>query len=313
MTRPPRTPRTLRPTRMLALLAIALVALLVTVRLTGVAERLAYFPSNATFLTPPQYQDVSFTTEDGLTLHAWFMPAPGATPDNPGPAVLHCHGNAGTLADHEPFSAFLARRGISVLLFDYRSYGRSDTGSLNRNALLKDTRAAFEALRARPEVDPERVGALGVSLGGAFAAALAAENKEVRSLALVSTFSTWQGVAHDALPGLGPLLMPPGLEQQSAVTQLAPRHLLLLHGDADRIIHPRHAQRLADAAQSANVPHELVIIKDGDHNALLPASQTAQDTLTNFFTRTLSQHQPPEQSDTPVSPTGGEGVRDADG
>src|SRR5262245_28674085 len=67
-------------------------------------SRLAYFPSREPFDTPRGVEDVTFRSKDGLTLHGWFMPAPGVGPGAPGAAVLHVHGNAGNIESHADFS-----------------------------------------------------------------------------------------------------------------------------------------------------------------------------------------------------------------
>src|SRR5690606_10025203 len=129
--------------------------------------RMAYFPSREPFETPAGYEDVTFQTPDGLRLHGWFMPAVGAAPAGSmggsagsggagdaaagrRPAIIHVHGNTGHVALHADFSAFLTQAGFHVFVFDYRGFGRSDGGGrLTRAALLADTHAAIDYLRAR--------------------------------------------------------------------------------------------------------------------------------------------------------------------
>jgi dipeptidyl aminopeptidase/acylaminoacyl peptidase len=290
-TRKPGHPRT-RILRLLTAIALVLAAIVLLIRLTGVAESLAYFPSRQPFTTPPAYQDVWFESADGVRLHAWFMPAV-ATPgepftSGPGPAILHCHGNAGTLANHRSFSEFLTREGFHVLIFDYRGYGRSDDdGPLRRDKLLLDTQAAFEALLARPEVDPARVGAMGVSLGGAFASTLTAQDERVRALTLVSAFSSWKGVAKDWMPILGPILFKRGLDPEKQVAGLESRPLLIVQGDADEVINVRHADRLLSAATDAGVPVEIRVVPGGDHNTLIQSDPDTQAAIAEFFRRKL--------------------------
>ena len=162
---------------------------------TGYAERLAYMPVRDAFETPEQYEDVWIQTDDGTRLHAWFMPAQGAKPGDQTPAILHVHGNAGNVLYHESFSSFLTNAGFHVLLFDYRGYGRSGEGKMNRKNLSIDTRAALDYLMNRDDVDPDRVGVFGVSLGGPFALDATINEPRVRAVATLSTFSSWRGAA----------------------------------------------------------------------------------------------------------------------
>ncbi len=265
-------------------------------RLTGCVESLAYFPSREAFDTPPGTEDVWFESADGTRLHAWFMPAAGADPAAPGPAILHVHGNAGNIASHESFSRFFTREGFGILLFDYRRYGRSDdTGPLRRRALLADTEAALATLKARSDVDASRVGIYGVSLGGVFALHAAADDPEVRAVATVSAFSTWAGMAHDLVPVLGPVILRGGLEPADAAARLGDRHYLILHGLEDEIVNPRHAELLADAARDAGVQTTLWTDPRGDHNSMVQTNAEARRQLVAFFTKHLGlPSAPPE-------------------
>lgn len=259
------------------------------VRLSGCAESLAYYPSREAFVTPPGVEDVRFESADGTRLHGWFIPAADADPAAPGPAILHVHGNAGNISTHESFSSFFARHGFSVFLFDYRGYGRSEEkGPLRRGALLADTEAALAALRARPEVDPERIGVYGVSLGGVFALAAAAGDPGVRAVATVSAFSSWVGIARDLNPLLGPILMRPGLDPADAAARLGDRPYLIVHGLRDEIVSPRHAEVLAEAARDAGVATTVWTDPAGDHNTMIQTNPVARQQLIDFFARGLA-------------------------
>ncbi len=259
------------------------------VRMSGCAERLAYFPSPQAFVTPEGYEDVWFETADGLKLHGWFMPAKGIGVDGVAPAILHVHGNAGNVSSHESFSRFLTYEGFHVLVFDYRGYGRSDDrGGLNRDRLVVDTQAALDALLARPDVDPERVGVLGVSLGGAFGLRVAADDSRVGAVATVSAFSSWQGIASDAVPVLGGLLFRSGVDGVDSVAELGDTPLLVMHGLEDGVVDPRHAGLLVDSAKEHGIDVELLTIADGDHNSLLQRSGDARKSLVRFYRQHLS-------------------------
>jgi len=289
-TKPKPTPlkriaRTLRYT--LAFLLIALLML----RMTNLAEQLAYWPSRNSFTTPPAYQDITFQTPDGLTLHAWFMPAKNIPEGTKAPSILHAHGNAGNLADHESFSNFLTTAGFNVFLFDYRCYGRSDDqGPINRANLAIDTQAALDALITHPDlqqaVDPTRIGILGVSLGGPFALSTAANNPQVRAVATVSTFSSWQAIAKDASP-LGPFLIKPGFDPVDSVANLTQPYLII-HSKDDQVINFTHAVTLYQAAESAKLTAALHSYA-GDHNSLLQSTPNARQDLIDFFKSNLTK------------------------
>jgi uncharacterized protein len=187
--------------------------------------------------------------------------------------VLHCHGNAGNVESHLVFSEFLAepfgqREGASVFVFDYRGYWRSDAAQwLTRDKLMADTRAAYRYVCGRADVDAGRVGVLGVSLGGAFALRLAAEEPEIRAVCTLAAFSSFASVAGDHVPILGPMLIGDGLKPATSAGELGPgRPYLIVHGTADGIVRMRHAALLEAAATRGGARVQRVMIEGARHN-----------------------------------------------
>jgi len=114
----------------------------------------------------------------------------------PAPGVIMCHGFTGHKAEtHRLFvdaARDFTRNGLAVLRFDFRGSGDSE-GEFHEMTIsreIEDARAALDCLTARPEVDPVRLGVLGLSLGGCVAACLAGTDDRVRALVL------WAAVAH---------------------------------------------------------------------------------------------------------------------
>jgi len=249
-----------------------------------------YHPSRAAFVTPAGYEDVTFETADGLTLHGWFMPAkiepvePGDPPPS-APAVVHLHGNAGNVSSHAGFSAFLPEAGVSVLLFDYRSFGRSDRGKglLGRDDLLVDANAALDYLLSRPDVDAQRVSVLGVSLGGVIGLSLSAQREEVSRVVSVSAFASWKGIASDHLGVLGRMIATPGLDASEAAGRLGDRPLLVVHGQNDTIVPVKHASLIADAAEAGGVQTVRLIVQERGHNDILMAGTSEAEAVARFL------------------------------
>jgi dienelactone hydrolase len=128
---------------------------------------------------------------------------PGRTP---APGIIMCHGFTGHKAEtHRLFvkaARELASHGLVALRFDFRGSGDSggDFREMTVSREIEDAGAALDFLVGRPEVKPERVGALGLSLGGCVAACLAGRDARVKALVL------WAAVAH---PGrIGDRLLP---------------------------------------------------------------------------------------------------------
>ncbi|MCU0879728.1 MAG: alpha/beta hydrolase, partial [Pirellulaceae bacterium] len=97
----------------------------------------AKFPQGNWQLADTRFEDCWFRSADGLRLHGWLLPHPRARCE-----ILIVHGNAGNLTHRAPLAAWLHDHcAASVLLFDYRGYGRSE-GTPTIPGLLDDARAA---------------------------------------------------------------------------------------------------------------------------------------------------------------------------
>jgi pimeloyl-ACP methyl ester carboxylesterase len=142
------------------------------------------------------FEDVEFVAEDGVRLHGWWIPSPGARG-----TVVYCHGNGENVGDLVPVAVELARLGANVFLFDYRGYGRS-AGRPSEQGTYRDARAAYEVVRARyADAEAPPVVAMGHSLGAAVALQLALD-KPVRGLVLESAFASTVRMSREVFPRL---------------------------------------------------------------------------------------------------------------
>src|SRR5438309_484654 len=89
-------------------------------------RRVMYDPDRVIVATPDvyrlPYEQASIQTSDGKKIDAWFIPE--ANPHSR--VILLCHGNAGNISYRLEKASMLHSAGLSVLLFDYRGYGRSE-------------------------------------------------------------------------------------------------------------------------------------------------------------------------------------------
>ena len=162
-------------------------------------SRIIYHPTREIVATPASaglaYEDVSLRTNDGLRLAAWYVPATDARG-----TILFCHGNARNISDRLSSIAVFHRLGYSVLIFDYRGYGRSE-GRPTEEGTYRDADAAWDHLVRERGASPRTIVVFGRSLGGAVAAHLA-DTRPVRALILESTFTTAPDLAADLFPWL---------------------------------------------------------------------------------------------------------------
>ena len=203
------------------------------------------------------HEDAWFQAADGVRLHGWFCPA-----DRPRAVLLYCHGNAGNVASCTPLLRLLTEGlGVSVLLFDYRGYGRSE-GTPSEEGVLADARAARRWLARRAGVAERDIVLLGRSLGGGVAVDLAARDG-ARGLILENTFSSLPDLAAEHFPILPVRLLAPMRLDSLAKIRAYHGPLLQTHGDADRTIPFHLAEKLFAAA---NPPKRFVRAPGGDHN-----------------------------------------------
>jgi fermentation-respiration switch protein FrsA (DUF1100 family) len=225
-------------------------------------RRMIYFPFGNVPLAAsqglPRAENVTFTTEDGVTLHGWFVPADSA------PArftMIVFNGNAGHRGMRATLAAALARQGVATLLFDYRGYG-DNAGRPSENGLTLDARAARAYLTSRTDVDQSRVVLFGESLGAAVALRLATEVPPM-ALVLRSPFSSLTDVGRHHYPFLPVRWMLrdryPSLERAPSVA--CPT--LVIAGDHDSIIPVEQSRRLYEAIVAEK---RLVVIAGADHN-----------------------------------------------
>lgn len=246
------------------------------------------------------WREVSFESEDGLTLAGWYV-----EPEN-GATVILVHGLGSNRDEMLEDTSLLVAAGYGALLFDLRNSGASE-GDLTTLGYLEvlDVGGALAFVQAQPDSDPERLGLLGHSMGGATAILAAARYPQVKAVVAQSTFtSVADNVRHsvETLFGLPafpfvPLVVWFGERESGvdigqvspvdAIGTLGPRAVLLVHGELDPLIPVENARRLYEAASE---PKELYLIPNADHGGFLQAQpEEYPQRMIGFFDRHLLQ------------------------
>jgi dienelactone hydrolase len=140
---------------------------------------IAYVVTHAARATVPAadlgapYEQVEFTTADGLHLKGWFIRSRNRA------AIISFPGRASS----QKRAKLLARHGYGVLLFDRRGEGESE-GDPNAFGWqgVRDIPAAVAFLQRQPDVDPERIGGIGLSVGGEMIIEAAAKSSDLRAI-----------------------------------------------------------------------------------------------------------------------------------
>lgn len=225
-------------------------------------SHLLFQPTRALPRTPDAlglpYETVRIATDDGETLHGWWMPADRTRPSRG--TLFFFHGNAGNIAGRLENARQFHQMGLNVLLFDYRGYGQS-SGAPSEEGLYRDAEAAWAWLTDVRGVASADITIFARSMGGGPASWLAAHT-DPKAVILESVFTSVPDVAAHHYPFV-PVrwLARTQFDVRSRVPDLEAR-LLVIHSRADRIVPFSHGQQLYDAASE---PKQFLEI-DGGHN-----------------------------------------------
>lgn len=254
--------------------ALALAAVLGVVYLFQ--RSLIYLPSQDVPDAPEGVVEVTYETEDGLTLSAWFV----RSSDNRG-SVIVFNGNAGNRANRLPLGQALAEAGYSVLLTDYRGYG-GNRGTPSERSLAIDARAAFDYMADR--VGTDRLVYYGESLGAGVAIGLATE-KPPAALILRSPFTSLADVASVHYPFLPTSLLLLDRYRNSERIGDVQAPTLFVAGTDDTIVPADQTRALYEAASE---PKDLLMVEGAGHNdrALLDGDDLVE-TMVEFLDRVV--------------------------
>lgn len=226
---------------------------------------------------------------DGVPLSSALFVPPGPGPH---PGLVVCHGmpagpqpEAGASAHvgdglgYPALAEWCAWEGFATVIFNFRGTGESG-GNFHHLGWAQDLEAMVSWMRQKPEVDPARIVLLGSSLGAAVAIYVAAHRQDVAGLVSFASPATMgprqqPAEAVERLRGMGVIRdpdFPPSLEEWAQegqrlspvewVGMVAPRPLLLLHGDADDVVSPENVYALFE---KAGEPKEIQLLTGVGH------------------------------------------------
>jgi uncharacterized protein len=245
-------------------------------------------------------EEVQFLSRDGLRLSGWFIPSEGAQA-----GIILCHGFPNNRSEMLTWARMLHRAGFDLLMFDFRALGQSEGNLCAIGGMeVHDLLGAADYLESRPEMQGLPMGVFGLSMGGAVSIMTAAEDERLQAVATHGAYASLHtAIAQRCRMLAGPLgpalhapttwwgrrwfpIHPKNVSPVRAIGKIAPRPVLLFHGEHDVIVRPQDAHALYRAAGG---PKELHTLPRSWHVRIdareLPGYEK---TLVRFFQRHLA-------------------------
>lgn len=265
----------------IAVVGIAYVAIVALLFLFQ--SRLIYYPQigREISITPQSYgldyESVNIRTEDGETLHAWWVPAVGRMAGMRG-IILFFHGNAGNISQRIDYLLMFSRLGYATLIVDYRGYGLS-SGEPTEQGTYNDALAAWQWLEQIRGAKPMDIIIAGESLGGAVASWLAVQHAP-RALLLMSTFTSVPDLAAQIYP-----FMPVRIIARYSYDSLSNIRsvnvpVLIAHSRDDDVVPFAHGQALFAAASG---PKQFIEMRGGHNEAFIFAREDWRNAVALFL------------------------------
>lgn len=239
------------------------------------------------------YENVSFTTSDGVKLKGWFIPNKESDA-----VIIVGHGYPFDKANILQATHFLAEK-YNLLLFDFRYFGESE--GRHTTGGVKESRDVLATIEFLKEKKFTKIGAIGFSMGGA--AILMSESKDLKAVIIDSTYATGDLILERLYPFFPSVLKLPfvGLTKFYSLiflkinaNEVSPLNsiqkidspILLIHGEKDSQIPVKNTHLLFENSNKDKT--ELWIVPDADHGmafALYP--EEYQDRVIRFFEKYL--------------------------
>jgi fermentation-respiration switch protein FrsA (DUF1100 family) len=235
------------------------------------------------------YENVVFNSSDGLRLNGWMLPN-----NESGFLVIVSHGHGSNMGDVLEVAEMLHDGGYSIFMFDFRAHGESE-GDIATLGWLEtnDLRGAIEYVKEA--VNPDKIGVLGFSMGGAVAITTAGQMNDIKAVVADSAFADRSRLISMAVGNVLPqpfgyltvfFARVQGMNSYennpvSYAEKISPNALLIIQGDRDHLVEVEDAKLLYDNAKE---PKELWLVPDTPHvNAFYTEREEYEKRVLGFF------------------------------
>jgi fermentation-respiration switch protein FrsA (DUF1100 family) len=224
-----------------------------------------------------EYDSVSITTSDGVTIHGWFVPAKQERG-----TLLFLHGNAGNISHRLDSLNIFHDLGLSTFIIDYRGYGHSQ-GSISEQGTYLDAAAAWFYLIETRKISARQIIVFGRSLGAAIAAYITARQRPA-GLILESAFTSVPDMAARLYPVFPVRLLSRFQYNTKKSLGSVSSPVLIIHSPDDEIIPYINGQKLYDSARD---PKMFLEIRGGHNEGFIVSGRTYVEGIDNFITTSL--------------------------
>lgn len=221
-------------------------------------------------------------------LHGWWIPSVEPTTET----LLYLHGNGKNIGSNLGRAKRLRDLGFSVLLIDYRGYGRSRGKFPTEAQVYRDAQIAWDYLVDERDIQPQDIFIYGHSIGGAIALDLAVRKPSAAALIVEGTFTSIRDmVKYQKIYNLFPTdwLLTQHFNSLSKL-RLLKVPLLVIHGKDDRVVPVRMGETLYEAAP---VPKQLFLVSDAGHNNIGSVGEDEYNRRVEEFARSVRLRQRP--------------------
>jgi len=225
-------------------------------------ENLIFLPTALTqehvYKMDHYFEEITLEANDGAKLNGLHFKV-----ENSKGVILYFHGNAGNLQRWGELTQYFVEKGYSVLVMDYRGYGKS-TGKKTMESLYNDAQLWYDY--TKQFYKESKITVYGRSLGTTFATYVSSKNTP-KKLILESPFYSIEEVAKSRFPFLPiKVLLHYKFPTYQYINEVS-CPVTIYHGTKDKVIDFRQGKKLFNSIESESKQH--ISVPNGGHNDLV--------------------------------------------
>jgi dienelactone hydrolase len=246
------------------------------------------------------YEKITLQTEDGMNLEAVYLPSQNQA------SLIILHGYKNYLYETAHIASLLQKHGYGAILPVFRAHGESDGELITFGKHeVKDVQATYDYLLTQDDVNPEKIGLIGNSMGASIGLLYAAKNPQIKAIVAQSPYASLRDTADVGLAKLTNLSGFPynsmmgyfiqkaadididELAPINVIADIAPRPVYFLISGLDSVVSAKSGLALHDAAKE---PKQLWVAPNLEHAQFnLRRADDFEKRVSEFFDKYLLQ------------------------